>query len=250
MFLAPELWTGAPASPRSDVYSTGLLLYELCAGSLPFADLTGMPLVRHVREVGLPPLSTARGDIPKAFAQIIDRCVRRDPAARFENATELLDALEPVHSVFQSFRKVAPAPGTPEDDASIVAESFSRVSARIDPFFAAVYEELFRLDPTLRALFPVDMTEQRAKLAATLRLAIESLRTPERLMPMLEDLGRRHVGYGAQVRHLAMLGEALLTALERFDGPMWTSQLRVSWQRAYGAVAEGMAQGMTVSAVA
>jgi serine/threonine protein kinase/hemoglobin-like flavoprotein len=242
LFLAPELWAGYAATQRSDVYSTGVLLYELCAGDLPFSDLAGAPLVRHVREVGLPPLGGTRPDIPRTFAQIVDRCVSRVPEARFASAVELSEAVAAVVSVFRNFRTVAP--GTPDDDAAIVAESFARVARRVDEFFAAVYEELFRVDPTLRALFPVDLTEQRGKLAVTFRLAVESLRNPERLVPVLEDLGRRHVGYGVATRQLRVLGAVLLTCLERFEGPAWSDRLRVAWEHAYGAMSSAMEQGM------
>ena len=242
MFLAPELWMGAPATPQADVYSTGVLLYELCAGALPFSELVGLPLVRHVREVGLPPLAAARADIPKAFLQVVDRCVQRDPGERFATSADLLEALEAVHSVFKTFRKVTV--GAPEDDASIITDSFARISGRTDELFSAVYDELFRLDPTLRALFPVDLAEQRGKLAVTFRLMIENLRAPERLVPILEDLGQRHVGYGVAARRLQVFGDALLICLERFEGPAWNPRLRAAWAQAYEAISGAMAQGM------
>jgi len=231
-----------PATPRADVYAAGLVLFELCTGALPFAALTGAELVRSIREVGLPPLASVRSDVPRGFALAVDRAVARDPADRFASAVELLDALEAVQSVFQSFERVAP--GTAEDDASLVSASFERLHGRLDALFAAVYEALFRRDPSLRVLFPVDLAEQRAKLAATVRIAIESLRTPERLVPILEDLGRRHVNYGVLPRHLRVFGETLLEALAAFDGEHWDSRTAGAWERAYQAISLAMEQGM------
>jgi len=97
---------------------------------------------------------------------------------------------------------------------------------------------------SLRVLFPVDLAEQRAKLAATVRIAIESLRTPERLVPILEDLGRRHVNYGVLPRHLRVFGETLLEALAAFDGEHWDSRTAGAWERAYQAISLAMEQGM------
>lgn len=242
LFVAPELWSGAPATARSDVYATGLLAYELCAGTLPFAHLSGRELVHHVRRSDLPPLLSACADIPRAFANLVDRAVRREATERFATANELLEALEAVSAVFQSFRRVSS--DTPGDDASLVSASFANMSPRVDAFFASVYEELFAREPALRALFPVDLVELRAKLASTVRLAVESLRAPERLVPILEDLGRRHVNYGVFPKHLRVFGAALLTCLERFHGDAWDPATAAAWGRAYDAIAQAMEQGM------
>lgn len=88
------------------------------------------------------------------------------------------------------------------------------------------------------------MHELRAKLASTLRLAVETLRSPDRLVPVLEDLGRRHVGYGVQPRHLELFQAALLAVLARFDAPNWDDATSGAWKRALGAIAAAMAQGM------
>lgn len=193
-------------------------------GSLPFDGLTVTELVRSIREVGLPPLGSVRPDVPRAFSAAVDRAVSRDPAERFASAVELLEALEAVQSVFHSFDRVAA--GTVDDDAALVSASFARLHGRVDAFFAAVYDALFRRDPSLRVLFPVDLAELRAKLASTIRLAIESLRTPESLVPILEDLGRRHVDYGVLPRHLQVFGETLLEALATFDAESWDAPHR------------------------
>ena len=242
LFLSPEVWSGERATPRSDVYAAGLLLFELCTGSLPFEGLTGTELVRSIREIGLPPLGSVRPDVPRGFSAAVDRAVSRDPGERFASAVELLDALEAVQSVFQSFDRVAA--GTADDDAALVSASFARLHGRVDAFFAAVYEALFRRDPSLRVLFPVDLAELRAKLASTIRIAIESLRTPESLVPILEDLGRRHVDYGVLPRHLQVFGETLLEALATFDAESWDARTAGAWTRAYDAISGAMQQGM------
>jgi serine/threonine protein kinase len=242
LFLAPELWSGAEATTRSDVYAAGLVAYELCAGSLPFANLSGRELVEHVRTRDLTPLATACPDIPKAFGAVVDRAVRRNPAERFESAAELYDALETIATVFRSFRAVAP--GTENDDAALVRASMARLTDSIDELLTEFYEEMFRTEPSIQRLFPADMHELRAKLASTLRLAVETLRSPERLVPVLEDLGRRHVGYGVRPRHLQLFQASLLAVLARFDAPNWDAATRGAWTNAIEAIAAAMVQGM------
>jgi hemoglobin-like flavoprotein len=65
------------------------------------------------------------------------------------------------------------------------------------------------------------------------------------LVPMLEDLGRRHIAYRVAPGHLRIFGGALLSGLEAFDLG-WSEQTRHAWQRAYDAMSGAMLQGMKV----
>lgn len=105
-YLATELWYGDPATRRSDIYSLGILLFELCAGRHPFAHLTNAELPLAVTSTDAPSLATVMakvdtepsGNLARLVA-IVDRCVRRDPLERFASADELRHALEQIHAV-------------------------------------------------------------------------------------------------------------------------------------------------------
>ncbi len=241
-YLAPELWAGEVATPRSDVFAVGLVLYELLSGALPFAPLAGEALARAVVEQDIPSLRARRPDVPQSFVDIVDRCVRRHPLARWESASALRAALEEVYTVFLPrsgfVDKVAP-----DDEAHAVAASYTRVLPRAKDFTAKVYEHLFAADPSLRALFPADVEEQKTKLAHALRVSVEGLRDPERLVPFLQDLGRRHIAYGIQPAHFDTLGNAIHAALREFDAENWNSELSSAWRSAYGFLATAMRQG-------
>ena len=105
------------------------------------------------------------------------------------------------------------------------------------------YERLFQEAPAIRVLFPRDMTELREKLASALKLSVENLRRPDILVPMLEDLGRRHAGYGAEPAHFDTVGRALLGALAELD-PGFDRAVELSWGRAYAQIAEAMVRGL------
>ncbi|MCK6590588.1 MAG: alpha/beta fold hydrolase, partial [Polyangiaceae bacterium] len=94
LYLAPELWSGAPATACSDVYALGLVLFELCAGQLPHAGLSFADMARLIRTEGIPPLRDICPAVPEGFAAVIDRCVNRLPAERFQSADEVRIALE------------------------------------------------------------------------------------------------------------------------------------------------------------
>ncbi len=85
-----------------------------------------------------------------------------------------------------------------------------------NPAAAALFcNKLFELDPGLKALFMTDIKEQGRKLMATLKLAVKGLDDLEKLAPVVQDLGRRHAGYGVQGAHYGTVAEALLWALEQ-----------------------------------
>jgi formylglycine-generating enzyme required for sulfatase activity len=93
-YMAPEVWRGEPATRRSDVYSLGGLLYELCAGHPPHADVPLQKLGRTVQERDVPPLLQRNRAVDPRLAGIVDRCLRRDPTERFASGDELREALE------------------------------------------------------------------------------------------------------------------------------------------------------------
>ncbi|HEY5947609.1 MAG TPA: SUMF1/EgtB/PvdO family nonheme iron enzyme [Kofleriaceae bacterium] len=103
-YLAPEVRAGDPADRRSDVYQIGCVLYELVAGRAPLLDaLARRALAATEREVSptadaidVPSLAERLGasGMPSRFAAVVDRCLRRDPAERFESGDELREALE------------------------------------------------------------------------------------------------------------------------------------------------------------
>ncbi len=93
-YMSPEAWCGEPATPRSDIYSLGALLYELCTGAPPHRAGNGPPLRVLVIDVDAVPLAEKAPGIDARFAAIVDRCLRRDPAERFASGEELRDALD------------------------------------------------------------------------------------------------------------------------------------------------------------
>ena len=92
LYMAPELWNLDPATPSADVYALGLVIYELCCGALPLADL---PLAMRLREAA-PPLAEAVPAVDPRFSAIVDRCLCRDPSLRYPDGDALREALEQI----------------------------------------------------------------------------------------------------------------------------------------------------------
>jgi serine/threonine protein kinase/formylglycine-generating enzyme required for sulfatase activity len=110
-YMAPELFSGLSATPQSDLYALGLILYELCAGTLPSRHRPGQPLtgeepavpalMEHPGQVRGPPLAESVQGIAPEFASIIERCLRIEPAERFASAEALCEELEKLEPLYE-----------------------------------------------------------------------------------------------------------------------------------------------------
>ena len=95
-YCAPERVAGAAATARSDTYSLGIMLYQLCTGALPFGGSTPAEIIRQQMQTVPPPPSLLNPTLPAALSAIILRCLAKDPAARFQSASALVAALADV----------------------------------------------------------------------------------------------------------------------------------------------------------
>jgi eukaryotic-like serine/threonine-protein kinase len=95
-FMAPELFRRAAASPQSDIYAVGVMLYYLVSGRLPFAAGTIRSLIRLHQEQPVPDIRAIVEAIPDRLAVIVGRCLAKDPADRFSSSLELADELRVV----------------------------------------------------------------------------------------------------------------------------------------------------------
>jgi hemoglobin-like flavoprotein len=102
------------------------------------------------------------------------------------------------------------------------------------------YRILFDLDPSLRRLFRGDMAEQGRKLTALLDVVVSQLDRLGDIVPLVEQLGRRHARYGVEHRHYDTVGVALLATLRGGLGDAWTREVEDSWTLAYTTLAAVM----------
>ena len=123
---------------------------------------------------------------------------------------------------------------------TLVQDSFATIAPIADDAAALFYRRLFELDPSLQAMFRGDMTEQRKKLMQMISAAVKGLDRPERLIPVVEDLGRRHAGYGVEDKHYDTVGAALLWTLEKGLGAAFTPEMKEAWATVYGILATTM----------
>jgi serine/threonine protein kinase len=124
-YMAPEQAMGGDVSAQTDVYAFGVLLYEMLTGQVPFPGETPVAIIlAHLHQPPPPP----RGMVPsitEAVEAVVLKCLAKDPADRFDNARDVIRALEATQRPSQRIEVVVPTRKVP-----------SAASATIDPALA------------------------------------------------------------------------------------------------------------------
>lgn len=129
-------------------------------------------------------------------------------------------------------------------DVETLEESFDLVAPQGDELMRTFYDNLFEAAPSVRPLFEaVDMERQRQALLNMLLVLRESLRDLDDIIPDLEELGARHVEYGAKPEHYPVVGQALIGAMSQVAGDAWKPEYTAAWQEAYPVVQDVMLSG-------
>lgn len=119
----------------------------------------------------------------------------------------------------------------------LVQNTFAIIAPIADDAASLFYRRLFEIDPSLKDMFKGDMAEQRRKLMQMLTAAVKGLPRLDRLVPVVEDLGRRHAGYGVSDWHYDTVGAALIWTLEKGLGSAFTPEVKEAWTTVYGVLA-------------
>jgi eukaryotic-like serine/threonine-protein kinase len=95
-YMSPEqVIDASSADERSDIWSLGVIMYELFAGVVPFQAQSQLELCVQILNFPIDPLDARRPDLPPGLAQVVERCMQRPVAARFNNIADLAEALAP-----------------------------------------------------------------------------------------------------------------------------------------------------------
>ena len=93
-YTAPEVIQGREADHRSDLFSFGVMLYEMAAGIRPFVGASPTEVLAAILRDDPPQLAMRRPDLPAAFSRIVRRCLEKDPANRYADTRDLLRDLQ------------------------------------------------------------------------------------------------------------------------------------------------------------
>jgi serine/threonine-protein kinase len=93
-YMAPEVLRGEPADERSDIFSAGAVLYQMATGCLAFPQRHLPQLVEAIHSGEVVPPSIVNPAVPLALERVIETAMQKEPAARYQDATEMAMALE------------------------------------------------------------------------------------------------------------------------------------------------------------
>jgi hemoglobin-like flavoprotein len=134
------------------------------------------------------------------------------------------------------------------DQVTLVQESFKKVVPIASQAADLFYDRLFTIAPEVRPLFPTDLSEQKKKLMQVLATAVTNLHQVEKVLPAVEELGRKHVAYGVTEEHYRPVGAALLWTLEQGLGPDFTPPVKAAWTETYTTLAGVMTKAAATAA--
>ena len=122
----------------------------------------------------------------------------------------------------------------------LIRASFALVAPASQTVGLIFYRNLFSLDPTLKALFPEDLSQQSAKLMQMLGAAVNSLDKLDDLVPVVQQLAKRHVKYGVTPQHYQTVGAALLNTFVEGLGDDLSAEAFIAWKELYLLLSQTM----------
>jgi serine/threonine-protein kinase len=173
-YMAPEQVAGRPFDHRADVFSLGVVLYEMLTGAAPFGGGDIPQLMFQVMNAAVPPPSRANPSLPAVLDFIVARALKKNPEERYGSATEFAQDLR------ASLPEVAQAQAARREQARAAGGETVAIAAPAPG--AAAPAPVFRADDDLLALRPsprFDAVEGLARLAVLPLDASRSLRLAE-----------------------------------------------------------------------
>jgi serine/threonine-protein kinase len=161
-YLSPEQARGAPVTAASDLYSAGVVLYEMLTGKVPFTGDSAIEIaMKHVNDPPAPP-STLRPEIEPDLDQIVLRALAKDPADRYQTAEEFIEDLErfeaglPISRATSAAATALLAGAAVGESTELLSESPTRVVAPPPP-------QAPRRPPTYPPASPYDEPPKRRR---------------------------------------------------------------------------------------
>ena len=127
-----------------------------------------------------------------------------------------------------------------ETEIKLVQESWEKCVPIAETAAELFYGKLFELDPSVMPLFNSDMKEQGKKLMTMIITAVRSLNKLDAIVGAVQDMGKRHAGYGVKEEHYETVGTALIWTLVQGLGEAFTEDVKTAWVKTYTLLATTM----------
>lgn len=124
----------------------------------------------------------------------------------------------------------------------LVQETFALVVPIKETAADLFYNRLFEISPETQSMFTGDMKEQGNKLMAALGTVVNGLTSLDEIVPVVQELAVRHVGYGVQPWHYDVVRDALIWTLQQGLGEVFSPEVEDAWYAAYALLASVMVE--------
>ncbi len=130
-YMSPEQVSGETVDARTDIFSLGIVLYELATGRRPFRGKNNAETISSILRDTPPPLTEARQDAPRHLDRIIDHCLQKEPRDRFQTARDVYNELRALRREVESGVSEMGAPHPASGPAASQASSMAQPQAGI-----------------------------------------------------------------------------------------------------------------------
>ena len=160
-YMSPEQLETKPLDHRTDLFSLGIMMYELLTGSRPFRGDSPAALMSSILRDHIRPIAERRPDLPEGVGRVVDGCLKKSPRERIQTASEIHSALQASRRAWESRAAQSPQPAATdtmlrpaERAASIAVLAFTDMSASKDQdwFCDGIAEEILNALTPLKGL--------------------------------------------------------------------------------------------------
>ena len=131
-YMAPEQALGKAVDHRADLFSLGIVLFELVTGRMPFEGTSPTEIIDHILHQTPPPPSSYAAGVPPAFDTAVALALEKDPAFRYQSAralyTDLREVADLLDAMPRSSSRIAAAPQADAVDRSVAVMTFANIT--------------------------------------------------------------------------------------------------------------------------
>ena len=243
-YMSPEQTSGEPVDHRSDIWSLGVLLYEMLTGQVPFKGDYDQAISYAILNEEQQPITGLRTGIPMEMERIVNKCLQKDPTDRYQHADEFIVDLRQLKKESET-NKLLSKTGVKRTLPQKQKRSFvvPGIIAVVIVLLAAGYF-LFKGEPESTARMPIavaDFVNQTNEpeldgLSGMLITSLEQSRrlavvTRSRMFDILDQMGKKDVNridesLGRQICQQANISAMVVASIRKF-GPLYTIDLKV-----------------------